>query len=157
MDKTYTVPVKIALLADQLVAAGIVPTLVEGTTTWVHIVATDATTAAVDAVVAAHDPTALSVVEQTTASDGASLNDLVATYQTMVDKLNAIQADMATLTTHATTLSGVTVTTLAQVQATLRSLGTDLGMLVADVNALTVGSERVLKAARVFVRRGGTP
>ena len=89
------------------------------------------------------------------AADRTSMADLAAQYQTMLTKLDAIQADMATLGAHATTLSGVTVTKLEQVQAVLRSLGADLGVLVDDVNALAVGSERLLRALAVFVRRQG--
>lgn len=115
----------------------------------------DTIESAVRAVVDAHDPTTPSATEQQVTADSTSLSDLATTYAAMVTKLEAIQADMATLANHANTLSTVTITSFAQTQANLRALGTDLGMLVDDVNAFAVGSERVLKAVRVFVRRQG--
>lgn len=150
-------------LLDELVAAGLTITLFESVgqplASQVMLTLGGTTTAAqVDSVIAAHNPNTPSTSETTQTTDTATLSDLATQYTAMVTALDAIQADMATLKTHATTLSGVTVSgTLAQTQATvqanLRALGADLGTLVDDVKQFAVGSERVLKAVRVFVRR----
>lgn len=87
------------------------------------------------------------------AADNALLDGLKADYQSMIDTLDAIQVDYQTIIARAATLAGITVTTIPQVQAALRSLGTDLGTLVTRTNQLSQGSERVLRGLAVFVRR----
>lgn len=91
--------------------------------------------------------------------DKTTLGDFNQQFQTLLNGLDNIQADIPTLVNHAQTLSTITLTglTLAaletQLQGTMRNMGTDLGILIEDVRKLTVGSEKLLHNLEVFVRR----
>lgn len=86
-------------------------------------------------------------------ADDATLRQLKTVYQTLKAGTDAIQASKAALAQDATTLSGITVTSLAQVQSVLRTLGQDLGVMIDNTDKLARGSERVLDTLAALIRQ----
>jgi hypothetical protein len=135
MDKRYTQAVRMNKLHEALIAAGITPTLVEGDATstspgtFVHIVAPQ-TTAAVDAVVAAHDATIPGAAEQQAAQDASDL----AAFPTRAQVASALTQ----LNTDLTTLSGSP--TNAQ--------------LIAVLNRTVTNQRAIIRALSALVHRG---
>lgn len=123
--------------------------------------------AALDAVLAAHDPNTPSANEAAAdalaAADTGYLANLATAYENMVAALDAMQADYDAIKARADTLAGLTTwsgLTLAQLTARLQQvmppLGQDLSTLAVDTKTLSTGAERMLKALRVLLRRTGS-
>lgn len=91
---------KLPLLHDQLLGAGIAPERVEGSpdgqTAWITV-ANGVSKAAVDAVVAAHDPAIQSAGEQAAAERTAATTDIRDQYQAAMTRLDEIEAESATI------------------------------------------------------------
>ena len=94
-------------------------------------------------------------------ADLATLSGLAATYQNLLDGLDAIEATKTELAADATTLSTITLTGLtlatleSTLQPTLRKLGTDLGVMIDNIDKLARGSETVLVTLRALKRNLG--
>jgi hypothetical protein len=96
---TYTKPHKLSLLHDQLLAAGVNLVLVEGRGDDIMLtVADNQPEAAVDAVVAAHDASVLSLSEQAARNLDDARADLRDQYASAIDRLDGIVANGATYT-----------------------------------------------------------
>lgn len=95
---SYNRPNKITLLHDQLLAAGITPLVVENAPdgSAVITIANAAQEAAVDAVVSAHVPTALSVAEALDQERTTASGDLDSQYTAALTRLDEIIANGAT-------------------------------------------------------------
>lgn len=121
MDKTYSQPVRQLKLHDELIAAGITPSLVQVPRepgpiyTAVHIIAPQSE-AAVDAVVAAHDPNTPSVIEQRDTADADALTAFRLGWLLGQARLGQIQNQCDTIEalTNAQALTGANVKTLAE-------------------------------------------
>ena len=153
---TYTVMVRPAKLMDELLAAipalqpvNLQPNLaLESTATQCWVTVPDSVaSSSVDAVVAAHDPNTPSAAEQQATADTASLSDWSATISSM---LSTVATDLTDVATDLTTLNASTWDGLtgAQRTAAMRRLAT-------RQHHLLTGSQRLLKALAVFVRRQG--
>lgn len=160
MDKRYDRAINLSRLHEDLLAASIVPTLVEGMNTWARIVAPDATEAAVDAVVAAHDEHAQSINEAQTEMDDNALTAFIVDYGDMLERLDTIQDAMTAIKGRADTLAGLSTwsgLTTAQLgtrlQQVMPSIGTDLGTIATEFRAVAIGLENMLKALAVVHRR----
>lgn len=96
---TYTKAHKLSLLHDQLLAAGVAPSHIEGIATDIRVTVADGVAkAAVDAVVTAHDAAVLSAAEAGDQAEVADRSDLVAQYAAGMARLDAIVTDGPTYT-----------------------------------------------------------
>lgn len=98
--------------------------------------------AAITALAGAHNPTAPNPYRQQVIDDAASLSDLADQYAASLTALGAIRTHMAAIQ------AGPASPTAAQTGAALK-------VLAGDMDSLTVGFSRVLKALRVILKRSG--